>query len=52
MDKYTKVKIIGKGSYGYAVLVQAKKNKKPYIIKVYTSNQIIDISKMNQKQKD
>ena len=44
MEKYKKVKIVGKGSFGYAVLVQSKKTKKQYIMK------IIDISKMDQKQ--
>lgn len=44
MDKYKKVKIVGKGSFGYAVLVESKKTKKQYIMK------IIDISKMDQKQ--
>ena len=44
MYKYRKVKIVGKGSFGYAVLVESKKSKKQYIMK------IIDISKMDQKQ--
>lgn len=35
---------MGKGSFGYAVLVESKKTKKQYIMK------IIDISKMDQKQ--
>lgn len=44
MEKYKKVKIVGKGSFGFAVLVESKKSKKQYIMK------IIDISKMDQKQ--
>lgn len=44
MEKYRKVNVVGKGSFGYAVLVENKKNKKQYIMK------IIDISKMDQKQ--
>ena len=44
MEKYRKVKIVGKGSFGYAVLVESRKTKKQYIMK------IIDISKMDQKQ--
>lgn len=44
MDKYRKVKIVGKGSFGYAVLVESKKSKRQYIMK------IIDISKMDEKQ--
>lgn len=35
---------MGKGSFGYAVLVESKKSKKQYIMK------IIDISKMDEKQ--
>ena len=38
------MRIVGKGSFGYAVLVESKKTKKQYIMK------IIDISKMDQKQ--
>lgn len=34
MDKYKKIKIIGKGSFGYAVLVESRKNRKQFIIKV------------------
>jgi len=44
MDKYKKIGIVGKGSFGYAVLVESVRNKKQYIMK------IIDISKMDQKQ--
>jgi NIMA (never in mitosis gene a)-related kinase len=44
MEKYKKVDIVGKGSFGYAVLVEHITNKKQYIMK------IIDISKMDQKQ--
>jgi len=45
MDKYRKTKIVGKGNFGYAVLVQNIQNKKFYIMKV------IDVSKMDSKQK-
>lgn len=44
MDKYRKISIVGKGTFGYAVLVESIKNKKQYIMK------IIDISKMDEKQ--
>jgi NIMA (never in mitosis gene a)-related kinase len=44
MDKYKKIKIVGKGTFGFAVLVESVRNKKQYIMK------IIDISKMDQKQ--
>ncbi|KAL4427207.1 hypothetical protein ABPG74_022294 [Tetrahymena malaccensis] len=48
MEKYTKIKVVGKGSFGYAVLVQSntENNKKYYVIK------IIDISKMDRKQRE
>ncbi len=44
MEKYEKIKVVGKGSFGFAVLVMSKRTKKQYIMK------IIDISKMNQKE--
>jgi NIMA (never in mitosis gene a)-related kinase len=43
MDKYRKIKVIGKGSFGYALLVQAVSDRKLYVIK------IIDVSKMDRK---
>jgi len=46
MDKYRKVKTVGKGSFGYAVLVQNIADRKFYIMKV------IDVSKMDRKQKE
>ncbi|CAK93188.1 unnamed protein product (macronuclear) [Paramecium tetraurelia] len=46
MDKYKKIRVVGKGSFGYALLAQALSNKKNYIIK------IIDISKMDRKQRE
>jgi NIMA (never in mitosis gene a)-related kinase len=47
MEKYKKVKIVGKGSFGHAVLVQSVDDKKKlYIMK------IIDISKMDKKQRE
>lgn len=46
MDKYRKVKIVGKGSFGHAVLVQSVVDKKLYIMK------IIDVSRMERKQKE
>jgi NIMA (never in mitosis gene a)-related kinase len=46
MEKYKKVDIVGKGSFGFAVLVEHITNRKQYIMK------IIDISKMDQKQVD
>lgn len=51
MDKYKKIKIVGKGSFGFAVLVESRKSKKQFIIKVRVPpTQIIDISKMEEKQ--
>lgn len=47
MDRYRKIKIVGKGSFGYAVLVHHVSDKtKNYIMK------IIDISKMEKKQRN
>jgi NIMA (never in mitosis gene a)-related kinase 1/4/5 len=46
MDKYRKVKIVGKGSFGHAVLVQSVVDRKLYIMK------IIDVSRMERKQKE
>lgn len=46
MDKYRKVKVIGKGSFGYALLVQSVSDKKLYVMK------IIDVSRMDRKQKE
>lgn len=46
MDKYRKVKIVGKGSFGHALLVQCITDRKLYIMK------IIDVSRMERKQKE
>ncbi|OMJ92710.1 hypothetical protein SteCoe_4454 [Stentor coeruleus] len=46
MEKYRKVKVVGKGSFGHAVLVQNISDKKLYIMK------IIDVSRMERKQKE
>ena len=46
MEKYRKLKVIGKGSFGYAVLVQSVADRKAYVMK------IIDVSKMDRKQKE
>lgn len=34
MDKYRKVKVVGKGNFGHAVLVQTVNDRKLYIMKV------------------
>ncbi len=34
MEKYRKVKIVGKGNFGHAVLVQNINDRKSYIMKV------------------
>lgn len=34
MDKYRKVKVVGKGNFGHAVLVQSVNDRKLYIMKV------------------
>ena len=46
MDKYTKVRTIGKGSYGFAILVRNNLSNKLYIMKV------IDIAALDRKQKE
>lgn len=38
MDKYRKVKIVGKGNFGHAVLVQSISDRKLYIMKVKILN--------------
>lgn len=44
MDKYTKISIIGKGSFGKAILAKHKEDKKNYVIKE------IGISKLSLKE--
>ena len=34
MEKYRKIKVIGKGSFGHAVLVQSVNDRKYYVMKV------------------
>lgn len=34
MEKYRKLKVIGKGSFGYAVLVQSIADRQTYVMKV------------------
>ena len=34
MDKYRKIKVVGKGNFGYALLVQSNIDRKFYIVKV------------------
>jgi NIMA (never in mitosis gene a)-related kinase len=46
MENYRKIEIVGKGSFGCAVLVQSVVDRKYYIMK------IIDVSKMDRKQKE
>ena len=46
MDRYRKLKVIGKGSFGYAVLVQSVADRQTYVMK------IIDVSKMDRKQRE
>jgi hypothetical protein len=36
MEKYRKLKVIGKGSFGYAVLVQSVIDRQTYVMKVKT----------------
>ena len=37
MEKYRKLKVIGKGSFGYAVLVQSVVDRQTYVMKVIQS---------------
>jgi NIMA (never in mitosis gene a)-related kinase len=37
MEKYRKLKVIGKGSFGYAVLVQSVVDRQTYVMKVILS---------------
>ncbi|EDV24867.1 uncharacterized protein TRIADDRAFT_25231 [Trichoplax adhaerens] len=46
MDKYAKIKKIGEGSFGKAVLVRNRTDSKQYVIKE------INISKMQKKERD
>jgi NIMA (never in mitosis gene a)-related kinase len=46
MEKYTKGKLLGKGSYGSAVLYTSKETGKNYVIKE------IDISRMPKAERD
>ena len=34
MEKYRKIRVVGKGSFGHALLVQSKADQQQYIIKV------------------
>lgn len=43
MERYRKLKVIGKGSFGFAVLVQSVSDRQTYVMK------IIDVSKMDRK---
>ena len=61
MDRYRKLKVIGKGSFGYAVQVQSVADRHTYVMKVQYhhykahqdfSVQIIDVSKMDRKQRE
>lgn len=38
MEKYRKLKVIGKGSFGYAVLVQSVQDRQTYVMKVIKSD--------------
>ena len=46
MDRYRKLKVIGKGSFGYAIQVQSVADRHTYVMK------IIDVSKMDRKQRE
>lgn len=46
MEEYTRVRKIGEGSYGRALLVKGKKDSRYYVIKV------INLSKMDRRGRD
>ena len=41
MEKYRKLKVIGKGSFGYAVLVQSVVDRQTYVMKVLATAQLM-----------
>jgi len=43
MDKYKKIKVIGKGNFGHAILVQSTQDHKYYVVKT------IDVAQMDKK---
>lgn len=45
MEGYIRVKVVGKGTYGFGVQVQDKENKKYYLMKV------IDVTKMSKDER-
>lgn len=54
MEKYRKIKRIGIGSFGQALLVQSTVDRKYYVMKVSLPNsepQIINVGNMEKKQK-
>lgn len=40
MEKYVKIRAIGEGSFGKAILVKNKENDSQYVVKVGNNNQI------------
>lgn len=38
MEKYRKLKVIGKGSFGHAILVQSVTDRKQYVMKVLSTD--------------
>ena len=48
MEKYRKLKVIGKGSFGYAVLVQSVVDRQTYVMKVSFPLSFLDIFDSNR----
>lgn len=46
MDRYQKVRVVGKGAFGAAILVNARSSGKQYVIKQ------VDVSRMKPKEHD
>lgn len=51
MQNYKRLKVVGKGSFGIAVLVQDLQNHKYYLLKVAFRHQAVDISLMGPEQR-
>ena len=50
MDKYRKIKVVGKGNFGYALLVQSNIDRKFYIVKVESSGKWVDHRRVEDGQ--
>jgi len=44
MDRYRKLKVIGKGSFGYAVQVQSVADRQTYVMKVGSEANLLTLN--------